>query len=147
MASMWTILLLAHLFGLALALGAASVKLALLLRCRADPGFVPTYLGVYRAITRFIILGLAVLTLSGVGWLLLGYPLTTVLVVKLVLVGALWVLGPVIDKVAEPRFVALVPAAGEAPSPEFLMAGRRYLAIEAVATGTFYVVVMLWVLQ
>lgn len=145
MVSMWTVLLLAHLVGLALGMGAASVKLTLLLRSRADPGFVPTYLAIARPVTRLIILGLILLTLSGIGWLILGYPFTAVLIAKLVLVGVLWVLGPMIDNVVEPRFVSSAPVGAEPPSPDFLSAQKRYLAFELAATGTFYLVVVMWV--
>jgi hypothetical protein len=146
MISLPSILTLAHLIGLALAVGAATAKLRLLLRCKADHTFVPNYIGVARPITRLIILGLALLTLSGVGWLLVGYPLTPLLVVKLVLVGVIWVLGPVIDKVVEPDFRQLAPVSGESATPAFTRIMRRYLLVEAVATGLFYVIVAMWVL-
>ncbi len=137
---------LAHLVGLALALGCATTKLVLLLRCRADPGFVPTYLGVARPVTRLLIMGLVLLTLSGIGWLLVGYRFTPLLITKLVLVAAVWVLGPIIDNVAEPTFRKLAPPPGGEPSPAFLAAQRRYLALEIAATGLFYVIVVMWVL-
>lgn len=146
MVSLWTLLLLLHLVGLALALGAASVKTVLLLRCRKDHGFVPTYLAVARPITRLIITGLIALTLSGIGWLVLGYPFTAVLVAKLILVAVVWVLGPFIDNVVEPRFATLAPPFGELPSPAFVSARKRYVAIEVTATATFYVILFLWVL-
>lgn len=147
MGSLRSLLSLAHLIGLALGLGGATVKLALLLRCRADTAFVATFMGVVRPITRIIISGMVVLTLSGVGFLMIGYPLRSTLVVKLAMVGALWVLGPVIDNVAEPKFRLLAPEAGAQASPEFVRAERRYLAMEALATGLFYAVVIMWVLR
>ena len=54
---------------------------------------------------RLIIQGLALLTLSGVGWLFLGYPFTPVLIVKRALVGSQWVLGSFFDTVVEVRDV------------------------------------------
>ena len=135
-----------HVFGVALGVGAATVKVALLLRCKANPEFVPTYLQVAKPITRQIVTGLIVLTLSGVGWLLFGYPITPKMVVKLVMVGAMWVLGPIIDGVVEPRFKALAPAPGEEASPEFGQAQSRYMAMEITATGLFYVIVLFWML-
>jgi hypothetical protein len=146
MPSVPSLLALAHLVGLALAVGSATAKLALLLRCRTEPGLVPAFLAVVRPVTRLIILGLALLTLSGAGWLLVGYPFTPRLAVKLVLVAAIWALGPVIDHVAEPAFRRLAPGPGEPPSPGFLRASARYLRLEALATGLFYVIVVLWVL-
>jgi len=142
-----SLLSLVHLIGLAWAMGAATVKLALLLRCNADSAFIPTYLMVARQITRQLILGLILLTLSGIGWLLLGYGITPLLIVKLILVGAIWVLGPVIDNVVEPKFRKLAPAAGGPASGEFLVAKRQYLLFEIVATGLFYVIVVMWVLR
>ena len=147
MMSWSSFLSLAHLLGLALGLGCATAKLTLLTRCRADPGFVPTYVAVARPVTRLIISGLAMVTLSGIGWLLIGYPLTRLLLVKLVLVGAIWVIGPVIDNVIEPKFVRLAPAAGEPSSPAFLRIQRQYLWLEATATGLIYVIVIMWVLH
>jgi hypothetical protein len=137
---------LAHLIGLALGLGCATAKLTLLARCRADPEFIPTYIAVARPVTRLIILGLALVTLSGIGWLLMGHPLTRILIVKLVMVGAIWVIGPVIDNVVEPKFAGLVPAKGESSSPAFQRIQRQYLWLEATATGLFYVIVIMWVL-
>jgi hypothetical protein len=77
-----SILSLTHLIGLALALGSATVKLVLLARCSADQAFVPVYLKVARPITRQIVLGLVLLTLSGIGWLLLAYAITWHLILK-----------------------------------------------------------------
>lgn len=146
MISLTSFLYLAHLIGLALGLGCATAKLALLARCRTDPAFVPTFIAVARPITRLIILGLILLTLSGAGWLFSGYSLTRLLLVKLVLVGAIWVLGPIIDNVVEPRFVRLAPAQGESTSTAFARIQRQYLWLETIATGLFYVIVIMWML-
>ena len=146
MFSLASFLTFTHLVGLALAVGAATAKLVLLLRCRTDTGFTRVFIEASRPVTRLIILGLVLLTLSGVGWLLLGHGFTARLVVKLVLVAVIWVLGPVIDNVVEPGFVASAPATGEPPSPAFRSAFRRYLAFETVATGLFYAVLAVWVL-
>ena len=146
MTPLMSVLSLAHLIGLALGLGCATAKLTLLLRSKGDPGLLPAFLAVARPVTRLIILGLALLTLSGVGWLLLGYRFTPRLVVKLTLVGAIWVLGPIIDNVVEPRFRSLAPAPGEAASPAFFRVQQQYLLIEGVATGLFYAIVVLWIL-
>ena len=141
-----SLLLVAHVIGLALAVGAASVKLMLLFRCRKDRSFLPTYIAVARPVTRLIILGLVLLTLSGVGWLLLGREFTPLLIAKLVLVGVVWVLGPIIDNVAEPKFRQLAPQPGESASTAFLGAEQRYLLLETTATGLFYVIVVMWLL-
>jgi hypothetical protein len=141
-----SLLKLAHLIGLALAVGAATAKLTLLLKCRSDHAFVPVYVAAVRPITRLIILGLVLLTLSGIGWLLVGYPITALLVVKLVLVAMMWALGPVIDNVVEPKFLKLAPQPGEQASAAFGQAQQHYLLMEVLATGLFYVIVGMWVL-
>ena len=144
----WSSLLsLAHLVGLSLAMGSASVKIVLLLRCKADVTFLPGYLQVSRPITRLIILGMILLTLSGIGWIILGYGLTPRLIAKLVLVAAIWALGPFIDNSIEPRYRTLAPPAGEPASSAFLAHQKRYLTWEIVATSLFYVIVALWVLS
>ena len=142
----WPALLsVAHLVGLALGVGSATVKLVLLLKCRADYAFVPAYITVARVITRQIILGLVLLTLSGIGWLLLGYSFTPLLIVKVVLVAAIWVLGPVIDNVVEPKFYKLAPAPGALPSPPFVRVLKQYLTLEVIATLLFYTIIVIWV--
>lgn len=139
------LLSIAHLIGLALGVGAATAKLVLLLKCNADATFVPVFIKVARLITRQIILGIVLLTLSGIGWLLIGYPLTALLIVKVGLVTAIWVLGPIIDNVVQPRFQRLAPAPGEPPSPAFMHVQRQYLMLEVTATLLFYIVIVIWV--
>ncbi|HSM07262.1 MAG TPA: hypothetical protein VK858_21725 [Longimicrobiales bacterium] len=146
MISLPAVLRVVHLLGVALGLGSATAKLTLLLRCRADHEFVTVFLEVTRLLTRQIVLGLVLLVVSGIGWILLGYPFTPLLVTKLVLVGAMFVMGPIIDNVVEPRFKELAPGTGEAPSPEFVRAQTRYLGLEMAATAMFYVIVVLWVM-
>jgi len=131
---------------LVLGVGAATAKLTLLLKSRTDHALVPAYVAVARSITRLIILGLALLTLSGIGWLLIGYPFTPLLIVKLVLVTAIWVMGPLIDNVFEPKFRKLAPSVGELASPAFIRAQQHYLLMEVIATGLFYVIVVIWML-
>lgn len=147
MPSLRAVLTVVHLIGLALGVGAASGKLTLLWKCRHDDAFVPTYMAAARPLTRLIILGLALLTLSGVGWLIAGYPLTPRLTLKLVLVVAIWVLGPIIDNVVEPKFMELAPAPGGSRSEEFVRIRSRYLLLELLATGLFYVIILMWVLN
>jgi hypothetical protein len=138
------LLTVAHLIGLALGMGAATAKLFLLLRCRRDTSFLKVYLEVARTITRQIIAGMILLTLSGLGFLFIGFPFTSRLTVKVVFVAALWALGPMIDNVVEPKFRTLAPEPGAAPSPEFITAQRRYVAIEVLATSLFYLIVVIW---
>lgn len=143
---MYGAILLVHLVGLALALGAAAVKVSLLVGCRRDPGLTAAYVRVAKPITRLLVAGIVLLSLSGVAWLALGRPFTPWLVAKIGLVAAVWVLGPIIDKVVEPAFVRLAPAAGAAASPELARVRRRYLALELVATGLLGAITFLGVL-
>ncbi len=123
------------------------MKLVLLIKCKADPSFVTVFLKVARPITWLIMAGLVLLTLSGVVWLLTGYPVASLLVVKIILVVMIWLVGPIIDKVAEPKLQALVPAPGEQGSPAFLRALNLYLVLEIIADGFFYAIIILWVLR
>lgn len=144
--SLRSILVLTHLIGLALGMGAATAKATLLLRARSDRNLVQSYLAVVRPLTRLIALGMVLLTFSGVVWLFIGFPLTPLLTAKLVLVVAIWMLGPVIDRVLEPAFRSEAPSPGQAPTSAFVRAERRYLLGESAATGLFYVIVLMWVL-
>lgn len=146
MPSLQSFLSVVHLIGLALGLGCATAKLALLLRSRADQEFGPTFIKVSKPMTRLIIVGLSLLTLSGIGWLLLGYSFTPILVAKLALVVVIWILGPIIDNVVEPKFKQLAPGPGESASADFLRVQRRYLMMEITATALFYVITVMWVL-
>lgn len=146
MPSLASLLSFTHLVGLALGVGSATVKLTLLLKSKRDPAFLPVFIAADKSITRLIIIGLVLLTLSGIGWLLVGYSFTSLLVVKLVLVGVIWVLGPVIDNVIRPRFQKLAPGAGESASPAFVQIQQRYVALEVTATGLFYVIIVVWIL-
>jgi hypothetical protein len=138
------LLTLGHLVGLALGVGAATVKLFLLLKCRKDTTFLKVYIQVARTITQQIIAGMILLTLSGIGLLVVGFPFTSRLAVKVVLVAALWALGPIIDNVLEPKFRTLAPEAGAPASPEFITARRRYVAVEILATSLFYLIIVIW---
>lgn len=141
-----SLLSLGHILGLVLGVGCATAKLTLLYRCRADQSFLPFYIAAARALTKLIIAGLVLLTLSGIGWLLIGYELTPLLVIKLVMVGAIWVLGLIIDNLVEPTFRNLAPLPAEQASPRFLLIQRRYLLLEVAATGLFYGIILMWML-
>jgi hypothetical protein len=140
-----SVLSIVHLIGLALAVGAATVKLLLLLACTRDASFLNVYIQTARIITRPIIAGMILLTLSGIGWLVIGFPYSPLLGVKVVLVAALWVLGPLIDNIVEPAFTKLAPERGGPSSPAFIRAQRQYVVTEVVATSLFYVIIIIWV--
>jgi hypothetical protein len=142
-----SLLKVAHLVGFALALGCGTVKLVLLMRTIADRDFVPTFLRVSKPVTRVLVLGLVFLAVSGLGSILLGYPITVLLVTKLALVAAIFVLGPVIDKAVEPKYRKLVPTPGEPSSPEFLQLQRRFVVLEFTANLLFYAIALFWLLR
>lgn len=138
-------LLLVHLLGFSLSLGAAAVKTSLLLACRADPGLVPAFVGVSRRITVLIVAGMALVTLSGAA-LAVEHAFTRWLAAKIALVVAVWLLGPLIDKTVEPAFIRLAPAVGARPTEEFARVQRRYLSLELVATGLLGAIAVLGVI-
>jgi hypothetical protein len=146
MISFWFILTLTHLLGLALGVGAATVKLVLLTRCNSNPEFVSCYIKVSKPITRIIILGLILLSLSGIGWIVLGTLFTPLFIVKLALVLVIWVVGPVIDNVFEPKFMKLAPEPGKKATPEFIQIQKKLLILEILATSLFYAITVIGVL-
>jgi hypothetical protein len=145
MVSASSLLLLSHLVGLSLAVGGSTAKLVMLMRTRKDPSFLPVYARVSKSITRLIVSGIAFLALSGIGWLLIGYPFTEKLIVKLAMVVSILVMGPIIDNVIEPKFKALASEPGGTSSPEFSRIQMRYLVVELAATGMFYAIIVFWV--
>lgn len=136
-----------HILGLSLGLGAATTKTVLLLRCGANPDLIAAYLRVHRLVTRVIVTGLVLLVLSGISFFLIGVSLSGDLIVKLALVLAIFVLGPLIDNVVEPRYAKAVPLPGGSPSPEFVGARRLYVTLEITATLLFYVITAFWLLR
>ena len=146
MISLPSLLAFVHLIGLALAVGAATVKLVLLIKFKSNSELIPVFIKASKPITQLIITGLFLLTFSGIGWLLMGYSFTTLLIIKLIFVAAIWILGPVIDNVIEPRFLKLAPVSGQQASTEFIAALNKYLGMEIIATGFFYVIIIIWIL-
>ncbi len=147
MPSFESLLPVVHLFGLALGLGSATAKMRLLLRCKTHQELLPAYIAIVKPITQLIVLGTMLLILSGVTYLLLGYPLSPLLIVKMVLVALIFLLGITIDNLIQPRFVKLAPVAGASLSPEFVQIRRQYLFAEATATGLFYIIFVMWMLR
>lgn len=135
-----------HILGLVLGVGAATVKLRLLFKCNTNFEFVPIFLEVIKPITVIIISGQIILTLSGIGWILAGYSFTTVIIMKMILLGLLWILGPIIDNVIAPRFKKLAPTPGESGSPSFVKAQKQFLGAEIVGTGLFYILLIMGIL-
>lgn len=143
---MLTFLFLIHIIGLILGVGAATVKTILLLKSKSDYLFVPVYIKITKPVTKLIVSGLVLMTLSGLGFLLYGYPFSIGLIIKLILVGAVWLIGPYIDKVIEPEFQAQAEITDNPASAEFQSIQKKYFTAELVATGLFYLIVVYWML-
>ena len=146
MFSIWFVLTFVHLVGLSIGVGAATVKLTLLIKSRVDHDFIPTYIKITRPITRIIITGLVLLTLSGAAWIIQGTTLTPLLILKLFLVLVIWVLGPIIDNAIEPKYVKYAPVAGDQASQEFKNIQKKLLIFETAATLDFYIIILLGIL-
>jgi hypothetical protein len=138
MVSLWKVVTFIHLSGLVLGVGAATVKIGLVLAANADRTHVPAYVRVSKLITRFIVLGLVLLTVSGIALLVMGATFTQLLVVKLIAVVAVWSIGPFIDNVVEPKLDLLAPVPGEEPTPEFLAVQKQHLRLEVTALLLFF---------
>jgi hypothetical protein len=135
-----------HLFGLALGVGSATVKLLLLLKANKDHDFLPVYLRVAKPITRLLITGIILLTLSGIGFLFIGYSFTPLLITKLVLVVLVFVLGSVIDNVTEPKLRDSVLVSAGTATPAFNRIFHQHLALEIAATFLMYTITFIGVL-
>jgi len=146
MFTIYNLLVLMHLIGFSLGVGSATVKLVLLFRCYSNHEFLNIYLKVTKPVTKLIVVGMILLTLSGIGWLFVGYPFTTLLIVKVGFVGLIWVLGPIIDNVVEPKFEKLAPLPGDLASPAFTSIQRKHLALEIAATVLMYTITIMGVL-
>lgn len=146
MFSLWTFLLLVHLAGLALGVGCATAKVVLLLKCNKDMTFLPVYLKVVKPLTKILVLGLIMMTLSGITWFILGYGFSNLMILKLIFVALVWILGLIIDKISEPKFLRLAPVASEEPSPAFVSIKKKHLALEIIAALVFYIIIVMGVL-
>lgn len=135
-----------HLFGMAFGVGGATVKLILLLRTNSNHELLPVYFKVAKTITKLIVTGMVLLTLSGIAWLFMGYSFTTLLIIKVVFVGLIWLLGPVIDNLLEPKFESLALVSREKASPEFVRIRKLYLSVEILATALMYAITIMGVL-
>jgi hypothetical protein len=140
------ILMIVHVIGLVLAGGSATIKLLLLLKCNADYKFFPVYFKIAPLITRLIIAGMILLTLSGIAWIIIGYSFEPLLIFKIGLVGLIWILGPIIDNVAEPKLKKLIPLQGQVSTPAFIHIQRQHLLLEITATVLMYAVTVTGVL-
>lgn len=143
---LWQILNLVHIIGIAFGVGGASVKITLFMKSYRNNDFTPTYVIATRPIAPIIPIGMVLLTVSGIGFALLGYPETQSLLLKHVLVVVLWVVGILIDKVYEPKFITLSPKTNETPTSEFLQVQKQLLALEVIGTISFYAITIIGII-
>jgi len=146
MFTIYNLSVLIHVLGIALGVGSATVKLLLLSKCRSNYDFFYTYFKVSKLITQLIVMGIILMTLSGIAFLIMGYPFKMLLILKLILVGMIWVLGPIIDNVVEPKLEKLIPVRGQAFSPAFSKIHKQHLALEITATLLMYLITIIGVL-
>ena len=140
-----TLLPLIHLLGLAMAVGVGAVKVLLLIKCYKDHSLLQAYFRLVKPMTGMLIAGFILLTLTGIAWIVMGYPFTLLLGVKVALVVLVWIIGPYIDNVVEPVLVKLAPQPGEKASAEFLAVQKKHLILETVAEGLFILIIIIWV--
>ncbi len=146
MFSLYNFTTLIHLIGLALGLGSATIKLMLVFRCNSNLDFYPIYSQISKAITKLIISGTLLLTLSGITWIILGYPINTILIIKMILVVFIWLLGPFIDNVIEPNLAKFAPAPGYPASSDFKQIFKQYKFYEITATLLMYIITVMGVM-
>jgi hypothetical protein len=139
-------LMVLHIIGLTFAAGAAFIKTILLVRCKKDYRFLTTYFQTDKLLTMIIITGMIILTLTGIIWLLIGYSFEPLLITKIVLVGFIWILGPIIDNKATPKLRKMAPVNEEKPSPEFLKVQKKHFYLEITATIIMYSITIIGVL-
>ncbi|MFW9965391.1 MAG: hypothetical protein ACFFCX_17595 [Candidatus Sifarchaeia archaeon] len=144
---LWQIITLVHIIGIALGVGGASIKLVLFMKSYYNKNFTPAYTVVAEPISQLIFLGMILLTVSGIGYALVGYPEGSSLLVKHVLVVLLWVVGPLISKVYGPRFITLAPKPSESPTSEFLQVRKQLLVLEVLGTVCFYAVSIIGIIM
>jgi len=129
-----------------LGLGSATVKIVLLLKCHLNHGYFPVFLKVSKPITKLLVTGIILLILSGAGWLIYGYPISTLMVVKIILVGLVFISGSLIDNFIEPRLAKAVLSAVAEPSSSFAKIQQQHLALEILATLAMYAITVMGVL-
>lgn len=125
-----------HVIGSALGVGGVTANVVLWTKARFDKELAPAILKIVELIGKLIFLGLILLTLSGIGFLYLGFPLAR-LTVKLSLVAALWVESPLVHYLTS-RVANLAPKPGQPQSPEFLSIKRKTQVVGTIGVILWY---------
>ena len=140
-----TLFIFVHTVGLAFGLGGVTINVVLMIKARFDKELASTIIKVSKTIGPLIFLGLVLLTISGIGFMRLGYPLTRTLAVKHILVVALWIEGPLIFYLTS-KLAKLSPTPSEPPSLKFLSTRRMMQALAAAGLILWYTITVLGVL-
>ena len=140
------ILYIVHVIALSLAAGTAFVKLLLVFRCKKSAAFYNDYFKLAPMLSKLIITGMILLTVSGITWIIIGYSVNLLLAVKIVVVTGIWILGPMIDNMAEPKLRKYLPTQDQTPSAEFIRAQKQHLRLEIAATVLMYAALVMGVL-
>jgi len=140
-----TIFVFIHVVGLAFGLGGVTANVVLMIKARFDKELASIMSKVSKTIGPLIFLGLVLLTLSGIGFVRLGYPLTRTLIVKLHLVAVLWVESLLISYLSS-KLGRLAPKLGKPPSLKFLSTRRKMQALVAVGVVLWYTTTALGIL-
>lgn len=138
MVSTYSIVSLIHDFGLAFGVGGVTVNLALMMKSRSDREFAPIFMKASEPIARLVFLGLSLLTLSGIGFFVLGYPEEQMLLVKHILVAVLWVIGSLMMFSYQPKLAKLAPKPGQPPTPEFFSIQKRVQILGMIGIILWY---------
>lgn len=139
-----TLFIFVHLIGLAFGVGGVTANAILMIKTRSNKEFTPIIMKAVVLIGKLVFFGLVLLTVSGIGFLYLGYPLAR-LTVKLFLVGALWIEGPLVHYFTS-RLAKLVPNPSQPASPEFLSIKRKTQVIGMIGVILWYMTTALGVL-
>jgi hypothetical protein len=140
-----TLFIFFHTIGLAFGLGGVTASFVLMIKSRFDRELASTIINVSKTIAPLIFLGLVLLTISGIGFMRLGYPLTRTLAIKHALVVALWIVGPIMLYLTS-KLEKLSSKPGEPPSPKFLSTRTKVQALAVVGLVLWYATTFLGVI-
>jgi hypothetical protein len=139
----WSIIGLIHNLGLAFGVGGATANLALMMKSRSDKEFTPVFMKASEPIAKLTFLGLILLTLSGIGFFVLGYPEKQLLLLKHILVAVLWVSGLLMMFVYQPRLGRLAPKPGQPPTTEFFSVQKIVQALGMILLILWYAITIM----
>ncbi|MHA2301641.1 MAG: hypothetical protein ACXACD_11870 [Candidatus Thorarchaeota archaeon] len=123
-----------------------TANFALMLKSRSDKEFGPIFMKASEPIAKIISLGLILVTLSGVGFYAIGYPETQLLLIKHVLVVALWINGFIMMFYLQPKLKGLAPRPDKPPTPEFFLVQKQMQTLGIIGIVLWYAITVQGVL-